>query len=118
MISQLCFLSGGGGSIDAEMHNINRDVFLFDTTVDHNNAIRINAVDYVKNVMRIDLKVGFVGDVWANRHCLTVSDCKHIDHVIRSVNNLRIARNSLGLKLSTSLKTAMDETAILSIEVK
>ena len=40
------------------MHNFNRDVFLFDTSVDHNNALRINAVDNVKNAMRIDLQVG------------------------------------------------------------
>ena len=56
-IPNISFLSGGGGSVDSEMHNFNRDVFLFDRTVGHDNAIRIEAVDYVRNVMLINLKV-------------------------------------------------------------
>ena len=51
------FLSGGGGSVDSEMHNFNRDVFLFDRTVGYDNAIIIEAVDYVRNIMLINLKV-------------------------------------------------------------
>ena len=45
------------------MHNFNRDVFLFDRTVGYNNALRITAMNYVRNVMRIDLKVGRIDDV-------------------------------------------------------
>ena len=51
------FIAGGGGSVDSEMHNFNRDVFLYDRTVGYNNALRIEAVDYVRNVMLINLKV-------------------------------------------------------------
>ena len=44
--------------MDAEIHNFNQDVYLYDTSVVHNNALRLHAVDYVKNVMMINLKVG------------------------------------------------------------
>ena len=42
--------------------------------------------------------------------CVTVWDCKRIDLVIMSANNLRLATPRCGLKLSTSLKTAMADT--------
>ena len=54
---------GGGGSVDSEMHNFSRDVFLYDRTVGQNNALRIRARDYVRNVLKIDLKVRRVGKV-------------------------------------------------------
>ncbi len=44
--------------MDSEMHNFNRDVYLFDRTVGYDNALRIEAVDYVRNVMLVNLKVG------------------------------------------------------------
>ena len=44
--------------MDAEIHNFNRDVYLYDTSVVHNNALRLHAVDYVNNTMMINLKVG------------------------------------------------------------
>ena len=42
------------------MHNFNRDVFLYDTSVEHDNAVRIEAVDYVRNVMLINMKVSCI----------------------------------------------------------
>ena len=38
-----------------------------------------------------------------------------MDLVIRSVNNLRVARHRCGLKLPTSLNTAMADTTIMCI---
>ena len=60
------------------MHNFNRDVYLFDRTVGHDNALRIEAVDYVRNVMLVNLKVGNI-DVNRLGSCLT-SFFRHVNN--------------------------------------
>ena len=48
--------------------------------------------------------------------CVTVSDRKRIDLVIKYVNTLRPDRHRCSLKLSTILKTVLAETTILTIK--
>ena len=53
-------ISGGGGREDAELHNFNRDVYLYDTTSKHHHALRLAKFNYLKNILRVNLKVGNV----------------------------------------------------------
>ena len=53
-----CVSLGGGGSEDAELHSYNRNMYLFDTTTKHHGALRLAKFNYLKNILRVNLKVG------------------------------------------------------------
>ena len=50
--------------------------------------------------------------LWQIKLILILMYGKRAEHIVRSVNNLRLARYRSGLRLSTSLKTAMTETTV------
>jgi len=54
----MCLSPGGGGSEDAELHSFNQDMYLFDTTTKHHGALRLAKFSYLKNMLKVNLKVG------------------------------------------------------------